>query len=221
MLNKITNDTNGQLNNISYFQIPNDTKRQNKYGFRAPFLKVNQDLLEIVQKTFLYDSSTHFDFCRIIKNRADCYFPFTLENVPKEAEPEFESIKQHKILEIPISTFIVPPYTLGFNLQLKYGKIIYGGDWTCWAELDMSAEEFNIIIRYTIECHMNGNKAPVVLGLHSDYYTEEFDTENPQMKSNYIQRQQALLDIIQYCNELNLKIVRMDQLAAWMFDNTE
>ncbi|CAL5977948.1 polysaccharide_deacetylase [Hexamita inflata] len=85
----------------------------------------------------------------------------------------------------------------------------------------MSAEEFNVILRYTIECHMNGNKAPVVLGLHSDYYTEEFDAENPQMKSNYIQRQQALLDIIQYCNQLNLKIVRMDQLAAWMFDNTE
>ncbi|CAL5977930.1 Hypothetical_protein [Hexamita inflata] len=52
-------------------------------------------------------------------------------------------------------------------------------------------------------------------------YTEEFDAENPQMKSNYILRQQALLDIIKHCNSLNLKIVRMDQLAAWMFDSTE
>ncbi len=192
---RIEGATNSLINKVGLL-------REEVVGFRAPYLLYNNAMFQSLKaNNFLYDCSiedgydSHFD-------GTNFRWPYQLdEGSPSHNEnwygnPENEnfvpinSIKG--VWELPNHVLMIP----NDSKCKKYGikkrlwkrmktKIPYlsehkitGFDYNIWSEAELNKAEFLGILKYNLDLRLEGNRAPFMLGAHTQYYTDEWADQN-------------------------------------------
>jgi peptidoglycan/xylan/chitin deacetylase (PgdA/CDA1 family) len=147
-------------------------------GFRAPFLQYNDAAFNALKELwFLYDCSVESGFDDQTDG-TNFTWPYELD----KGTPENKSIKEHPGLwEMPAYAVIVPPelrQQIKKNVpdfDDKTGKIT-GFDWNLVAGyteggLGLTKAEYLSTLKYTLDQRLKGNRAPMLFGAHTPFYT--------------------------------------------------
>ncbi len=232
---RIDGTTNSLVNKVGLL-------RENIVGFRAPFLLYNNAMFQSLKsKNFLYDCSiedgydSHFD-------GTNFRWPYQLDegsashnenwygNPDNEKHVSVGSIKG--LWELPNHVLMIPrtgkeskKYGIKGNLWKRMiKKIPYlsehkitGFDYNIWSEAELNKDEFLGILKYNLDLRLSGNRAPFMLGAHTQYYTDEWANQHApnatkdemrEVISEFIDyalsksqvRIRPAIDIINWCN---------------------
>jgi peptidoglycan/xylan/chitin deacetylase (PgdA/CDA1 family) len=195
-------------------------------GFRTPYLSFNQDALDALKNLgFVYDCSIPEGDQSDVDGKSN-YWPYTLDNgspCNKYAnkhwnEPLITGIKG--LWEIPSYNHIVPSDEICSNYDILEGLRnrmdsassdfnetngkVTGLDWNILEKFKATPKEYSAILKYTLDLRLDGNRAPLTIGMHSNYYTDK-------------DKLYALEDFIKYALSKNdVRIVAANQLVEWM-----
>lgn len=216
-------------------------------GFRAPFMTYNDNTLKaVVANNSAYDVSFPAGITPE-QNGLNNYWPFTLDNGSPSHNAAVNgwwkpAINNYPGLwEIPLHTLIVPPdellekYGLTYSLRDKiasrvgYFDPLSGKgdnfDWNLyttpnWGAAGLNENDVVAIYSYNLDLRLQGNRAPLVLGLHSAFYgylngEEHFGMPETTVKS----RQNVLTRFIAYAlSKPEVRFVNHKQIIDWMRD---
>ncbi|MCK9523679.1 MAG: polysaccharide deacetylase family protein [Proteobacteria bacterium] len=165
-------------------------------GFRTPFLEYNDNTFTAVrQEGLAYDCSIEEGY-QSDQDGSNFLWPYTLDEGSPGHDVQVSwgsraPLTRHPgLYEMPVYVFIAPPDELceqygvpqGLRDRLKQrqdyldaadGKIT-GFDYNLWALFQMSGDEVLATLKYTFDMRMKGNRAPFLLGMHSDMYAAEY-----------------------------------------------
>lgn len=188
------------------------------YGWRTPHLDWNDAVLSaLTQKGYVYDCSMEGRADAGIDQGRSFYWPFTLDN----GSPFDQGVGSHPGLwELPCYPFVIPE-----NLRHLTGHhvLVRCLDYDVWARKDLGGYElssaaFTEILKYNLDQRMAGNRAPMLVGLHSDIYDARKDGEYPGTGTAR-ERQLAIEDFIEYALAKYPEAVRVVPAIAvirWM-----
>jgi peptidoglycan/xylan/chitin deacetylase (PgdA/CDA1 family) len=198
------------------------------YGFRTPFLGTSDVTLQMVQHFgFWYDCSLEEGFAPG-QDGTNFPWPYTLNqgspgNDLLEDWGTKAPIEPHEGLwEMPVYAFLTPPdeeceaYGLepGFRDVLKErvdyfepesGKIT-GFDYNTWEEFLMTVPEMTAVLKYTLDQRLKGNRAPFLVGGHTDQYMAGKE-----------ERRQAIEDFLTYALTIpEVRVVSVKKVLDWV-----
>lgn len=182
-------------------------------GFRAPYLEHNDALFTALRELGLaYDCSVEQGWQREQDGTSFCW-PYA----------------DAGLWELPAHPVIVPPDELcaeygvprGLRARLKGvqgyfdeadGKIT-GFDYNLWVLFAMNKDEFLATLKHTLDLRLAGNRAPFLLGAHSDCYSSKYTAPN----ATVAERQQALADFVDYAlSQPAVRLVPLRDVLAWV-----
>jgi hypothetical protein len=201
------------------------------YGFRTPFLEWND-------ATFAAAAALGFRYdCSIEggeggdQDGASYHWPYTLDH----GSPGSDAVKPHPGLwEMPAHPVIVPPddacaaYGVPPGLRAKMkqaqdyfdvatGKIT-GADWNLWIEFGMTRAEFVATLKYTLDLRRRGNRAPMMLVVHADIYS---DREDEPTHATLEERQAALAEFVDHAvAQPEVRVVSLKQVLDYVRNPT-
>ena len=206
-------------------------------GFRTPYIEYNDNTLTAARKKgFVYDCSVE-EGMQAESNGRNFLWPYKLDrgspgNSATYKQLELPKVKKHpELWELPPYPFIVPPDELcekygvppGLRKRLKQythyfnaeqGKIT-GFDWNLWYEYGMNAREFVATLKYTLDERLQGNRAPFLLGTHTDIYAD-LNPEKPP-KTTAEERRDALREFVDYAlTKPEVRFVSARELLGWL-----
>ncbi len=220
---------------------PDDTKgagvpRNQLYGFRTPFLEYNDATLAAVKDhDFWYDCSIEDGF-QYEHDGTNYFWPYTLDDGSPGHDVLVEwgskqPITPHPGLwELPVHPVIVPPddkcaqYGVepGLRARLKVlqswfdleGGKITGFDYNLWVSFQMTKAEFLATMKYTLDLRLAGNRAPLMFGAHTDYYSSKY-TGAPNATAQ--ERQEAIEEFVDYAlSKPEVRVVSNKQILDWV-----
>ena len=193
-------------------------------GFRAPFLLYNDSTFTVLEKLgFLYDCSIEngFDDQTDGSNFA---WPYQLDKGSRDNK----TIKAHPGLwELPSYAVIVPP---GLRQQIKKrfsgfdentGKIT-GLDWNLVAGYSeggsgLTKDEYLGTLKYTLDQRLKGNRAPMLFGAHTPFYTAKamgVDIHPPNLSSQ--EMREVIQEFINYAlTKPDVRVVPFCKILEW------
>ena len=168
-------------------------------------------------------------------------WPYTLDNGSPGNEVlvgwgSKDPITSHPGLwEMPAYPVVVPPddqcatYGVPTGLRAKMkaaqswfdegsGKIT-GFDYNLWAPkaiggFEMTKAELVATLKYTLDLRLQGNRAPMMFGAHTDYYSTKY-TSPPN--ATVTERQQAIEEFIDYAlSKPQVRIVPIKEILDWI-----
>jgi hypothetical protein len=192
-------------------------------GFRTPFLEHSDATLKAVAAgRYLYDCSMEEGFAPNEDGR-NFVWPYTLDQgspgnaALSQMDAKAEISPHPGLWEMPVYAFIVPPdsackkYGVRRGLRKRLAKVdpdfdpkqgkITGFDYNLWYLYRVSGKEALAIWKYTYDQRKLGNRAPFLLGMHSDIYSEvaaRSNAEEKKVRANWMQRRKAVEDLIAY-----------------------
>lgn len=222
-------------------------------GFRAPYLGYNDALFAaLVGEQTLYDSSLLTCFGDT-EDGTNCAWPYHLDEGSRDAEVLTRKFKlpvvtKHPGLwEAPISALLVPPDSqaaaYGFRpglrarieqrLPLSFPNLyepatgkIAGLDVTLLVEAKLRPDEMLAILKYNLDLHLRGNRAPLIFVAHAFMYAftggdaaSPANPDNPNTTSAAERdaRWKAITDFLTYAltkPEVRLRPVK--DIIAWL-----
>ncbi|KKD62403.1 carbohydrate-binding protein [Grimontia sp. AD028] len=215
------------------------------HGFRAPFLTYNDNTLKaVIQNGIAYDVSFPAGITPA-HDGTNNYWPYTLENGSPEHDIAVNGGWKPQIAnysglwEVPAHTLIVPPdnltseYGIDYSLRDKIAKRVPwfdresgkgdNFDWNlysepAWGAAGLSGDEVFAIYAYNLDLRLKGNRAPLVLGLHSGFYGLVNGQEQYGMPGSDTQsRQAALSKFIEYAlSKSEVRFVSHIEIIDWM-----
>lgn len=177
------------------------------YGFRTPFLaySVDNTSFKVLRDLgFLYDCTLDNGTQSTAIQWARPYFPGTMD----KGWMVYSNLVNPGLWQLPHVTYLGPgettPREKGFD----------SGIWP-------KASSGSVLLGYlksTLDWHYKGNRAPMDLGLHSDYYTaENTSSAVTAFATSVEQRRQALVDFLNYAQTLpDVRVVNMVDFVRWM-----
>jgi peptidoglycan/xylan/chitin deacetylase (PgdA/CDA1 family) len=142
-----------------------------------------------------------------------------------------------RMWEIPVYSYIVPHDSLFEKYGFKKGlrtRIIKNTPWfdsasgnltgfdynmyapKSWEGASMKANECLATLKNTFDTHYSGNRAPMTLGIHPDYYMKSRD-RNYKSAGNFVKRRKIIEDFILYVLENpDVRIITGHSLISWM-----
>ena len=205
--------------------LPRDTI----LGFRAPFVEYNDNALTAVGLAGLtYDASIEEAF-QGGPDPAGFVWPYRLDLGRPGSRPP---VGPHPGLwEVPICDFIAPPddlcpsYGLGAGLRARLKTVQdyfvpdYGGitgmDWNLWNEFHLSPAEFLAVLKYTLDRHLEGNRCPMIVGLHGDLYSDKAHGEDSPAPA--ARRRAVLIDFLDYAlQKPEVRVVNIREFLKWL-----
>ncbi|GAA0350867.1 polysaccharide deacetylase family protein [Bowmanella denitrificans] len=222
------NEQPGAINPNSGIGVPvNQIK-----GFRTPFLEFNDNTFKAMQQAgFTYDSSIEEGW-QFGQNGGQHNWPYTLDfgspgNEVKVGWGNSEPISTYPgFWEIPVYPFIVPDdasaaaYGINYSLRDKAaaavswfdvntGKIT-GFDYNLMYFYPFNKQELLAVFKHTLDVRLAGNRAPMMIGAHTDYYN---DSNSPDAAM----RREVIAEFVDYAmSKPEVRFVRYDQLLDWM-----
>ncbi|MDO9068582.1 MAG: polysaccharide deacetylase family protein [Deltaproteobacteria bacterium] len=193
-------------------------------GFRAPFLLYNESMFHVLEKSgFLYDCSLESGFDEQTDG-TNFTWPYRLD----KGSPEDKTIKGHPGLwEMPAYAVIVPP-DLRAQIKKKVpdfddktGKIT-GLDWNLVAGyseggLGLTKSEYLRTLKYTLDQRLKGNRAPMLFGAHTAFYTAQamgVDISPPNISSQ--EMREVIQEFITYAlTKPDVRIVPFCKILEW------
>ncbi|KLV09092.1 carbohydrate-binding protein [Photobacterium aquae] len=216
-------------------------------GFRAPFMTYNDNTLKaVVESGIRYDVSFPAG-STAEQTGTNNYWPFTLDNGSPSHQMAVAggwkpAINNYPGLwEVPLHTLIVPPdsemdrFGLDYSLRDKIAsRISYfdpvsgkgdNFDWNLystpdWGAAGLSEDDVVAIYSYNLDLRLAGNRAPLVLGLHSAFYGLLNGGEHWGMPETTVaSRQNVLKRFIDYAlSKPQVRFVSHEQLIDWMVE---
>ena len=193
--------------------------KDNIVGFRTPFLEYNDAAFEAAQSLgFVYDCSIEEGF---LPNQDGTNFPW----------PYVLSSRGLDLWELPVYAVIVPPdeeckkYGVepGMRAKMKErqdyfdvcdGKIT-GFDYNLWVLFKMTKAEFVATLKYSLDLRLKGNRAPFMLGGHTDIYSSAYLGEIPNATAS--ERQDALNDFLDHAlGKPEVQVVSFKNVLDWV-----
>lgn len=177
------------------------------YGFRTPFLaySVDNTSFKVLKELgFLYDCTLDNGTQGSPKQYALPYFPGTMD----KGWIWYTNLTNPGLWQLPSAIFLAPnaaiPQTKGFDSNI-------------WPNASTGAELLGLL-KTTLDWHYHGTRAPLDIGLHSDYYTGDNDApEIKAFKTTYLERRQAVIDFLNYVQTLpDVRVVPMVNFVRWM-----
>lgn len=193
-------------------------------GFRAPFLLANKAaFITLRTLRFAYDSSIEHG----LDDRSDgtdLRWPYLLDS----GSPDAPKIgPQPGLWEMPVYYLSVPP-RLRAGVRVKWkefdmvsGKIT-GLDWNMVAGFveggaGFNKEEYFETLKYSLDQRLRGNRAPMLFGAHSQFYTSQakgVDINPPNI--TYQEMRQVMEQFIAYAlSKPEVRIVPYRNILAW------
>lgn len=175
------------------------------YGFRTPYLDYSPTTFSVLKTLgFLYDCTLEDGSLGSNEGTSHLY-PHTLHN----GHIFLPALKIPGLWELAHCSFITGggAYTTkGFDSNL----------WPVAANsMGVSAGQFLTILKASLDRRYNGNRAPMDIGLHSDYYAP--DNTGVKFNASCDSRRKALEDFIDYALTLpDVRIVPMVNFITWM-----
>lgn len=179
-------------------------------GFRTPFLEFTDETFKaITDRGFAYDCSIEEGYQPELTPR-NFYWPYTLDNGSPGDNIFSMNIPGRKpvgsypgLWEMPVYLLEIPDDSLSTDYNFPKGlrdKIdsekkyikesnwkITGFDWNLWYTDDgrpfLNPDEVLAILKYNLDLHLNGNRAPFMFGAHIDLYTSR---EKQETLENFI-----------------------------------
>ncbi len=189
-----------------------DIQTSQIYGFRAPFLEYNDNLFIALKKLgFEYDCSISEGW-QSDHDGSNYFWPYHIrvENSCKGYDEKIEN-KQEFLWEMPIYAVIVPPdsecekYGIHGGLRHRCASLhnffneengkVTGLDWNLFVDFKMTKKEFLATLKYTFDLRAKGNRAPFLLGAHSDIFSPDYSFCE---KSTWRERQEAVEEFLDY-----------------------
>jgi len=197
------------------------------HGFRAPYLEYNDALFGAVKALdFRYDCSVE-DGWQAGMDGTNYHWPYTLDG----GCPAVAALTPHPGLwELPAHPVIVPPddrceqYGVPPGLRRKLrgvsshfdeqsGKIT-GFDYNLWVAFRMTKAEFLATLKYSLDLRRQGNRAPFLLGAHTDYYSSDYmDAPNATAP----ERRAAMEEFLAYAlSQPEIRVASLKQVLDWV-----
>ncbi|MDR0304998.1 MAG: polysaccharide deacetylase family protein [Chitinispirillales bacterium] len=142
-----------------------------------------------------------------------------------------------RMWEIPVYSYIVPHDSLSEKYGFKKGlrtRVIKNTPWfdsatgnltgfdynmyapKPWEGASMKANECLATLKNTFDTHYKGNRAPMTLGMHPDYYMKNRDSDY-KSAGNYLQRRKIIEEFLLYViKNQDVRIITGHSLIAWM-----
>jgi Polysaccharide deacetylase len=206
-------------------------------GFRTPFLEYGDATFTAARRAgFSYDTSIEEGFQEDQDGR-DFLWPYTLDHGSPGNSATYERlslplVREHPGLwELPVYAFVVPPDELcerygvapGFRARMKQkndyfevdqGKVT-GMDWNLWFEYGMSKAEALATLEYTLDLHLQGNRCPLTVGLHSGIYADRSPEQPPG--ASVRERRDALAAFLDYAlSKPEVRVASARELLDWI-----
>ena len=202
-------------------------------GFRTPFLEYNaQTFAALAASGRLYDSSIE-EGDQPGEDGTNFLWTYTLDEGSPGNAADYKAgdprrVGHHPGLwEIPLHVFMVPADAdcarygatpglrsrIGKNLKESYGAgtgeptdKITGLDWNVFEAAKCDGPEFLAILKYTLDLRLAGNRAPFMIGGHTELY--------PLNKPD---RRKAVEDFVAYAlSKPEVRFVTGPQLIGWL-----
>jgi hypothetical protein len=204
-------------------------------GFRTPYLEYSANTMQaVVSNGFLFDCSMEFGYngwepgvgdpdyppatsgvwwnsMQSTRTFKKLFWPYTLD----QGSPPGNSATGNPIVpglwEVPVYTWLRSDTTAG---------VVTGFDFNLWTtatrEIFAKTLEMNFDLRY------NGNRSPLLISAHTDYYSVgNADAETAFPNAHYQDRQLAMEDILTYVRQFpETRIVPVSTMIAWMKNPT-
>jgi hypothetical protein len=132
--------------------------------------------------------------------------------------------------EMPAHPVIVPPddqcrsYGVEPGLRAKLKTVaawfdegtgkVTGFDYNLWVTFEMTKAEVLATLKYSLDLRLAGNRAPFMLGAHSDCYATDYaDAPN----ANVRERQQAIEEFLDYAlARPEVRVASLKQVLDWV-----
>ncbi len=216
--------------------------RDSIIGFRTPFLEYGVPLFQaLVNNKFKYECTIEEGW-EENQDGTNYYWPYTLDNgspghnVLVEWGQKQPMSGYPGLWELPVYCFIIPPdaacskYGIPIGLRKKIkaalswfdetsGKVT-GFDYNLMAGTNiggcgLNKDEYLATLKYTFDQHYNGNRSPMLIGIHSDYYSSKYT--GAANIPNVTDRQWVIEQFITYVLSKNeSRIVRYRDLLKWL-----
>jgi peptidoglycan/xylan/chitin deacetylase (PgdA/CDA1 family) len=211
--------------------------KEHQLGFRTPYLRYSDSVFTVLQETgFLYDCSVN---AATTNTSRDNNFPYTLDfddgngNFSPDNSADVNDwgktskIGKHEGLwELPCVRFAIDPQDIEYVkgvLKSKYpnedfddyGGYVTGLDYNMWNEIQLNADQTVRSWLHTVKESLAGNRAPVTIGIHSQYYFEAKNSEFPKIPQE--KRREAFEKFVEEASKLEgVFFISGDMLVRWM-----
>lgn len=204
-------------------------------GYRTPFLEYNAATFTMLEELgFVYDSSIEEGY-QADQDGTNFYWPYTLdEGSPgNRLSVEWgskELVAMHRGLwEIPLHVFMVPKdercgqYGVaeglrqrvhdgiasdgGWEWPIESGKLT-GLDWNVFEQARLSGGDFLAILKHTLDLRLAGNRAPFMVGGHTQLYPESEPVRRAAMEAF----------ILYALSKPEVRLVTPQQMLQWLRD---
>ena len=223
--------------NLNSSQVGLGAQRDEITGTRSPFLHYNDNLLaELNARGYLFDASIE-DGWQPEQDGSNYFWPYTLDHGAPGHDYLYRAgikdfvINEHPGLwETPVQPFVIPPdnlaaqYGLSYSLRdkiksrISHFDVVSGKitalDYTLWVEAKMNKAEVLATLKYTLDLRLQGNRAPMLFGAHTDEYSDKY-THAPNATTR--ERQEAIEEFLLYAlSKPTVRIRPYDDVIAWM-----
>ncbi len=208
-------------------------------GFRAPYLVYNQSMFEnLKNQNFLYDCSIEEGYAPVYDG-TNFRWPYQLdEGSPGHNESWYGNAENNEsvnissvkgLWELPNHVFIIPKNSECEKYGIQKGlwqrildKLPYledhkitGFDYNLWSEASLGKNEVLGILKYNLDLRLKGNRAPFMIGAHTQYYTKEWADANAQ-NATYTQMREAIEEFIDYAlSKPEVRIKPAKDIIKW------
>lgn len=243
---KLTEEQWYQKNNkaqqdlINMANIPAEDIR----GFRAPYLSYNQALFETLENMdFIYDSSIEEGFPQKFDG-TNLRWPYRMDIVAPAYKESWSSNPKNPnrvhlapvedLWQLPQNVLFVPKeselekYGISSGLWqrmlekddgLHDDHRITGFDYNLWYKAKLKPKEVLGILKYNLDLRLQGNRAPLLVGLHSQYYTDKSWVTDNNINATNAEMRWVIEEFLEYT--LSKKVVRVTtaiNVIKWMED---
>jgi len=166
------------------------------FGFRAPYLEYNDAAMAALPAAGLWYDASIEEGWQEEQDGTNYNWPFTLDggSPGHDVLVEWglkEPLGSHPgVWSMPAYPLIAPPddacaeYGIAPGLRAKLkaladwfdeasGKIT-GFDYNLWVLFEMTGPEYLAVLEYTLDQRLAGNRAPLLIGAHTDYYSSKY-----------------------------------------------
>ncbi|KMQ52786.1 chitin deacetylase [Chitinispirillum alkaliphilum] len=218
--------------------------RRDIVGFRTPFLAYGDSLFPTLKEEGIIYDCTIEEGNHREHDGTNFRWPYTLDNgSPGHTESwrgnpdnsdHFTVPKVPGLWQLPNHVALVPSQEEAARYGIEHcirseiaknipwfnsesGKITLF-DYNIWHEAELSDKEFLAILKFTFHKRLEGNRAPLMIGAHSEYFHSDRDERCPNAPDTR-ERQKVFEDFLEYTLTYPMvRIVRPIDIITWVRD---
>lgn len=193
-------------------------------GFRTPYLEYSANTMNAIKELgLMYDCSIEFGYNGWVpiepdsgywngmtdpKTHMKLFWPHTLDN---GSPPGHSAVGNPTVAGL----WEVPMYTC---LKQDNSGVVTGFDFNLWKLMDKN--EFAGTLKHNFDLRRQGNRNPLTINTHTDYYTQyNADANTEFTKATWEQRQDAIEEFLDYVLLFpETRVVSFSDMLKWMKD---